>query len=243
MTHKKTYELLRPSDIQVDPALQRVLKKTHVAQMVGAFNPLFLGTPVIARRSGGALFVLDGQHRIVTVCTAGHGCVPIMCEVHSELTIAEEAEVFYVMNRSRIAISKWDAFKVRLVSGEQEACSIEAIVARCGLRVAPGKGRNAVAAYKALEFVHAQYGNLETTLTALKGYAPEDSSTYNGVLIKSMALFIHQGGDVYKLLAKLRPKPVKMLLSEISRQRMGQRPDIAGALLFTALTHRRQAAA
>ena len=78
--------------------------------------------------------VLDGQHRMAAALQLdGVGLLP--CYVVDEMTLAEQAEAFVVINADRVHISPEAIFHASVIAGNPEAKSIVAACAAAGVSI------------------------------------------------------------------------------------------------------------
>lgn len=130
-------------ELAVDPAYQRGLDNGSSRALIAAIardwdwglcQPL-----VVARRiDDGAeqLFVVDGQHRLAAARLRGDiGDLP--CVVVSYGDAGGEAQAFVALNSRRRPLAALDLFRAALAAGDPEAATIDRLVTRAGLRLAP----------------------------------------------------------------------------------------------------------
>ncbi len=176
--------------------------------------------PVVSLRDDGLYYVVDGQHRIRALQQAGHNEKQILCEVQEGLTEKEEAALFLKLNNGRKAVAAYDKWKAELVARDPSALEIQKIVSAAGLRVTKAPGKNNICAVNALRSVHHSKKNLPSVLSVLSNWAEEDTSLYEGQLIKAMAEFLalYPNADRKLLVKKLQPLSPESVLSRINRQ-------------------------
>jgi hypothetical protein len=212
------YEKLRPSQIDVDPRWQRDLDETRARRMARNVNMARLGVPVVSRRNDGRCVALDGQHRIAMLKIANMDS-PIMCDVQEGLSLADEAELYLLLNSDRKPVGAFDKFKARLVAKDAVALEIQDILKKRGLRVAKAQGSNCICAIQAVEFIHVHYQNLGDTLRVLISWCEGDPSVYEGMIIKDVSFFLahHPQVSIERLAEKLQQFSPERLLARIRR--------------------------
>lgn len=200
---KKKYEKIAPNATSIDYSYQRPLDDARARAIAKKFDPNLVGVAVLSRRANGELVRIDGQHRFSGAIYAGHGDTPFLCEVYSDLTLEEEAELFLRLNGGRSAVASFDKFKARVTAGEQSALTIVDIAKRLGLRVAKNNYKSTVSCTDALDYVYRQ-GNLQTTLSTLVNWGT-DAKHFDRTLIKGVSAFLlyFKKSDAMALTAKL----------------------------------------
>lgn len=150
-SHHKTVSI---EDLVIDKRVQRMegIDQPRVDKIAANFNPLALGTITVSQREDGRMVVLDGMHRCAGARKAGHKAF-VNAEVIEGLTIAQEAELFLLLNATKTpsALSK---FLVRVVMDEPEAVEISDILTAHGWRVTPQMGAGIITAISAVERVY-----------------------------------------------------------------------------------------
>jgi hypothetical protein len=91
------------NDLTIDDRYQRAIHPGHLARMMAHFNPDGLGTLQISLRGDGKDYVLDGQHRVITVKQKGLGHLPLECIRRRGLSLEREEEIFTCSDRPGVA--------------------------------------------------------------------------------------------------------------------------------------------
>src|SRR3990167_4119708 len=91
---------------------QRTLDEARVKKIVDNYDPHLIGTILVARRSDGSLWVIDGQHRVAALRLLGHSVV--LATVYADTTDAGEALLFVAANSNRGPPNQWEKFRARL---------------------------------------------------------------------------------------------------------------------------------
>jgi hypothetical protein len=137
---------LRPSlefrpiaDLSIDPTYQRstdvgpsqsLIKKIAREWDWGLCQPLN-----VARRPDGALFVIDGQHRLAAARERGD-IYDLPCVIIASSSERDEAAAFVALNQQRRPLTKLELFKAALAAGNVEAHDISEALASAGLGIA-----------------------------------------------------------------------------------------------------------
>jgi hypothetical protein len=138
-------------DERVNP---RPVKLAWVNKKAEDFHPEVLGKPVVSRRPGGTLIVLDGQNRIALCRTvewkgwADDG--RIECEIYEGLSFVEEAGIFslFAEHRSFTPLSR---FIARQTQEDPTALAITEVVERNGYQLGSQPGGDTITAVSTLE--------------------------------------------------------------------------------------------
>lgn len=143
---------VRAGDLTVDPRVQRDhLTHSKLAKIRENYNRAALGTLQVSERADGSLVILDGWHRWTVVSELEKDDFPLQCQLHTGLTLEQEAGLFVQFNQQEAA-NKLDLHKVRVTQGESVAVAIDEAVRANGWTVGLGEGR--IRAILALEKVY-----------------------------------------------------------------------------------------
>ncbi|OYX62720.1 MAG: hypothetical protein B7Y88_13790 [Sphingomonadales bacterium 32-64-17] len=132
-------QYLVPGELQVDDSYQRQLdgaSEALIRKIAQHWNWDLCQPLVVSRRSGGTLYVIDGQHRLKAALLRGD-ISQLPCQVVEYATPADEAASFVQLNQLRKALSKMELFKAAVASGDKESCAILGAMERAGLSIAP----------------------------------------------------------------------------------------------------------
>lgn len=140
-----------PADrLSVDSRVQRSLDPRRVKLVATAWDDLMVGVLTVSQRidpewaqnkdaalglpsKEAQLVVLDGQTRLAAfrAVNGENTKGTLRCEVHTGLTLAEEASIF-LQHNNRKAVAPVDRFRIALVAEEKWAINIQGITARHG---------------------------------------------------------------------------------------------------------------
>jgi hypothetical protein len=125
--------------LKIDESYQRSLDAANSITLIrriatfwdwGLCQPLY-----VARRSDGALYVVDGQHRLAAARLRGD-IWQLPCVVRSFESAEQEAAAFVALNQERRPLSKLQIFKAAIAAGDFEASQIVLAVKDAGLSIA-----------------------------------------------------------------------------------------------------------
>ncbi|MFD8688359.1 DUF6551 family protein [Streptomyces sp. NPDC059651] len=125
--HPIEYIKVDPTAIRFDPRAQRNLNKARAQAIAEKLVPTALGTPIISQREDGQ-YAVDGMHRVyacqlilagkVSASEAVREAVQsITCEVHSDLSMANEASLFIIKNKESSKVGPNDEFRIGVMAG------------------------------------------------------------------------------------------------------------------------------
>lgn len=133
-------QFVQPVQLKIDDKYQRSLdtgpSKTLIRKIAQFWNWDLCQPLVVARRDGGELFVIDGQHRLEAARMRGD-IQQLPCVVVQYANRADEAASFVHLNQQRRPLTKLDIFKAAVASEDPEACAILKAIEDAGLSVAP----------------------------------------------------------------------------------------------------------
>lgn len=145
--------LLLPSQVGIDPRVQRQLDESRAEKIGREFNENGFGVPSISKRDDGTFVVIDGQHRLAGARLASLGDHAFEMKVFEGLSLQEEAELFRLLNTTKPP-SPVDGFKIALIERRPEEVSIARIIGDYGWKVDNGGRRGSVQAVSALRTVY-----------------------------------------------------------------------------------------
>jgi hypothetical protein len=214
------YVYIKPEDTKVDPRYQRDFDEPRAVAISKRFDSAVFGVPVLSRRGDGTLVRIDGQHRLEAAILAGLGDVAVLCEVHGNLSLRDEAELFLRLNGGHTAVRVFDKFKARLVAEDPVALGITTILKDLDLKITKAQQRRGVCAIQALESAYYTH-KLDQTLRVLTKWMDGDPSAYEGPLLRAVAEFLREYSyvDPSELSKRLeKHTPTKLLTRFRARQ-------------------------
>lgn len=127
------------------------VNQRKIDKMTASWDAGRVGTISISERKDGARFVIDGAHRVTAARELGINELPAV--VHSGLSSADEARLFYGLNDFTVpsAVSR---FLARVAAGDDAAVNIVKIAEDHGWKVSHQSDNGNIAAVQALETVY-----------------------------------------------------------------------------------------
>lgn len=129
--------------LSVDPAYQRATdgpaSRRIIRRMIQEWNWSLCQPLSVSRRAGGALFVLDGQHRLQGARERGD-ILYLPCVIASNLDRADEANTFVKLNTERQKLGENDVFIGLLSAGDEHAVRVQTLLDAAGWTLARHRG-------------------------------------------------------------------------------------------------------
>lgn len=160
--------MMPKSALQIDPEYQREVNKTKVMNIVRRWSWIACGTIAVARRDGGALYVIDGQHRVAAAMLRVD-IKELPCIIFETAEMREEARGFLDANTFRKPLTAFNRFKALLADKDEAALFVNDLIEESGRGLWDGK-KNTVRCLTRL-LSHAQ--NNREALTRLWGMIDE----------------------------------------------------------------------
>ncbi len=133
MSDTNTYvTAMKVADLFVDHTYQRELDVRRTKELAAAWDPRMAGIVEVSERPDGQsprFAVIDGQHRVAAAALLAEPPVMVV-NVHSGLSLAEEAALFDKLNRQRRAPTTWDHWRSRKIANDETVMAIEVAVAK-----------------------------------------------------------------------------------------------------------------
>lgn len=123
------FELAALERLFIDADYQRPLT-SFVETVTAEYDPALVGTLIVSERADKRLAVIDGQTRCEAMRRNAEPAAP--CLVYSNLTRAQEAELFADLQTKRRGMATFLRFRAALVAQKQEAVAIAGIVTKAG---------------------------------------------------------------------------------------------------------------
>lgn len=120
----------------VDPSYDRPANEERINHMAENWKDEALGVVFSSRREDEPrLYLLDGQHRVGALVKQGRKTDLVPTLVFEGLTVAQEAELFVMMNKNRRPPSPSELFRASLVEGNKGAIEIQQVFDSLGLNI------------------------------------------------------------------------------------------------------------
>lgn len=98
-----------------------------------AFDLTLFGRLRVVRRANGALFVVDGRHRLAGAIRAGRLFIP--CDIYNVHDIKREVDIFLGCNTRGRKVPQSMLFAAEVASGDESAIALNRLVRQSGLTV------------------------------------------------------------------------------------------------------------
>jgi hypothetical protein len=213
-------EFVHVGKLKIDSDYQRGLDPVRVTRMANAFDPdLFL--PLLVSRRHGSYYVIDGQHRLRVAETLGFRHVPCLITRHTQ---AEEASLFNLAQTSRKSITPIERHRALFVAGNEEAKTINDIIARCGLTLTSADTHDRIECIKAVYRINrmgvaAKYDNLlETVLNVVVAAWPQDNIGRSARMVSGLGRFLVAYAGIISiddLITRLRQVDARQLINRM----------------------------
>lgn len=213
--HTYKIEVLKVSDLQVDPRVQRDgLRVRKVQEIDKKFNPGALGVLVVSRRRDRGVYIIDGWHRHEVL--RRKGIEEVTCHVFEGLTVPEEALMFLDLNYADQP-TLLEKYKARITAEDEAAVRIDQIVSSRGWKVSPvptNGNINAVGTLLRLDElstkVEADPHLIDVTLLVITRAWGIDRHGSQSVILEGIGRVLAEYGDkvnINVLIEKLRDRP------------------------------------
>ncbi len=127
-----------PEQLSVDPDYQRSIENGRSAKLIRtiaqAWNWELCQPLVVNRRLDGALYVIDGQHRLAAARLRGD-IAQLPCVITTLADPALEAERFVAFNSRRKPLTPLEIYRAALASGDPKAKLVATLVEKNGFTV------------------------------------------------------------------------------------------------------------
>lgn len=225
----------------VDPSYDRPIHDNRVNEMAENWKDEALGVVFASRRQDeDKLFLLDGQHRVGALKKQGRKTELVPALVFEGLSVAEEAELFRMMNKNRRPLLPSELFKASLVEGDKEALEIQAVIEGLGLRLeslATGDAqtvRCVSTIWRIYRALGAEGVDATLSLIVLAWGEPPPKSAFNQNLVLALARIIfyeENKVDMDRLRSVLASESPDALLSRADSIRSLAGGELNGALI------------
>ncbi|MGB6246092.1 DUF6551 family protein [Gordonia sp. (in: high G+C Gram-positive bacteria)] len=179
----------------VDPEYQRELEHNRAKGMSLTWDPRLVGALEVSDRGPDQhprYAVINGQHRMAAARLVDPG-MSLPCTVHTGLTVADEARLFWDIDRTTKKLTNWDRWYARRAAGDRDVAAIDAVCAEYGFVVTHQPGAKSLQCCSALEFVRerCELQTLREVLEFIGDVWPGDAEARKATVIKGLALVLH----------------------------------------------------
>jgi len=243
---KHATEWIRFSDLSVEPIYQRDVVWARISYLAKNWRGSDIGIITVSFRDG-KYWIVDGQHRYLAALELGLEDTKVLCHVHRDLTVEQEAKLFASLNDQR-APTAYDRFKAGLVYGDRIAIGVDKATRRHGFFVSSSSARGKISCVAklmelerrdpelldaTLQVVSSAWGNERAAVEApiLAGVA-KVLDRYNGsVDLTDLAIKLKKNSDPGSLLGHAKgikamsgkPAPETIALSVVDIYNKGKR--------------------
>lgn len=184
--------------LSVDHRVQRDhLNRSKLNRIRDNYNRAALHALVVSERPDGSYVIIDGQHRWTIALELEGDSFEMRCEVHSGLSLQDEAKLFIDLNNQESA-SPLDLHKARVTQGEPVAVALDLAASEHEWAIGTGAGK--ISAVKVLENLYLNgenwydgYGPVLVSRTLgviTQAWGHEQPQVMNKSIIQSVGEFI-----------------------------------------------------
>lgn len=244
-----TYITAIPAEqLFVDHHYQRDLDMPRAKRMANDWDRRMVGILDVADRGDTATprySVIDGQHRWAAAALLDDTPI-LVCNVHTGLTLEDEAELFDRLNRERRRITTWDHWHARKASGDRTVRAIEKTCAALKLRIDPAPRNGNIRCTATLEKLHSLGGNalIERTLHTVVEVWGRDVAGFDAPIVHGLGLLYHHlGGDIdsarlYHSLLDVLPQQLKAQALSLRQMTTGTTPKLVAIAVMSLYNKR-----
>lgn len=214
-------------EIFADPTYQRVLDLVRARKMTADWDRRLAGILEVSDRGedfNPRYAVLDGQHRWAAARFLKDPPA-LVANVHTGLTLDEEAALFDKLNRQRKQITTWDHWRARRAAHDELVVSIENAVTAAGLRVSEQtNAQSSVWCIGTLEKIAAAAGGVDllaSTLAILTAAWGHQRTAFEAPMVHGLAMVLDtfadrlDGDRLVEALAETPPKRIRVSASTL----------------------------
>lgn len=238
---------LAVADMFVDDTYQRPLDEPRAKRVAGQWEPRLAGIVEVSDRGEQhtpRYAVIDGQHRWAAAEYAGIGV--LVANVHTGLTLAQEAKLFDRLNRERRAPTTWDHWHARKAAGNPTVTAIETVVDQLGLHINMSPTNGNVRCVATLEKLHALGGTdlVHNTLDIILNVWGRDLTAYDAPIVHGIGLCLHYLAadlDTTRLceaLLDVLPRQLKTRALGLREMTTGSQPKLVAIAIVTLYNSR-----
>ena len=182
---------------------QRELDRNRARAMAMTWDPRRVGVIDVSDRgadvglaSAPRYAIINGQHRWAAALMLDPN-MSLVCNVHTGLTVADEAQLFWDIDRSTKQLQVWDRWYARRATGDKVVVACDAIAERAGLRIDHNPKPDALQCFAAIEFVYntCDPEALVQVLDFIADVWPGDIAARKAVIIKALGQLLWDYAD------------------------------------------------
>lgn len=118
------------SQLQIDRRYQRDFRPSVVNRIAKDWDFAAAGVLSVSQREDMSMWIIDGQHRYLGALK--RGVKLLRCEIHHNLTIEQEAQLWLVLNKNRNAPNESQSHNAQKTAGDSKAQLIESLIRQSG---------------------------------------------------------------------------------------------------------------
>ena len=228
-----TYVTAIPAaELFADDTYQRPLDGPRSKKIAAAWDPRLAGIIEVSDRgdhTAPRYAVVDGRHRWAAAQHAGIGV--LVANVHSGLSVADEAALFDRLNRERRRITTVDHWNARKAAGDADVAAIEKTVASLGLVIDMAARNGHVRCTSTLEKLYAIGGAdlVKRSLQTVLDVWGRDLAGFDAPIVHGIGLTLHYLQPDLDL-ARMVEALIEILPRQLKSKAFGLRDMTTGTL-------------
>ncbi len=232
---------INTSEVFVDTTYQRPCDPARARAMARDWNPRLAGIIEVSDRGPASLpryAIIDGQHRWAAAQLLDQPPT-LVANVHTGLTVADEAKLFDQLNRARKKVNVFEHYKARLAAGDWIIGRIQAVLDKRGLIVDPAPKDGHIGCVGTLEKVaDIDDALLDETLELIIDIWGKRRDALDAPIIHGLALILHSLRDDIDLerlvdaLLDVMPRHLKTLAVALRDVQSGTLPVLTALVIM-----------
>lgn len=242
-----TYVTAIPAaDLFADDTYQRPLDAPRAKRIAAQWDPRLAGIVEVSDRGNTTprYAVIDGRHRWAAAQHAGIDI--LVANVHTGLSVADEAKLFDRLNRERRRITTWDHWNARKAAGDPDVNTIEATVTSLGLVIDSSPRLGHVRCTSTLEKLLALGGAdlVQRTLQLVLEVWGRDVAGFDAPIVHGLGLVLHYLGSeietvrLVESLIDVLPRQLKSVAIGLRDMTTGTTPKLVAIATVTLYNKR-----
>jgi hypothetical protein len=200
---------LKAGQLQVDPIVQREFKPHKARKLSEEWEDTAVGVLVVSKRADGSHWIIEGQHRWAAGLDLFGEDYKFTCEVHTKLSLEDEAMMFLLINNNRTKPTPYDRFRIALVAGHADELAIDRVAQKLDLTLGPTARSSTIGAIEALRRILQavdEEGLHDTIDVAIQAFG-RHAETYDADMLQAIAALLEAKPDLdQRRLAKVLTK-------------------------------------
>ena len=235
------------AELFADDTYQRPLDAGRARKIGAAWDRRLAGIVEVSDRGESAnprYAVIDGRHRWAAAQHAG--IEVLVANVHTGLSVPDEAKLFDRLNRERRRITTWDHWNARRAAGDTTVTAIENAVAAVGLTIDPAPKAGNVRCTATLEKLHALDGPdlISAALNVAQEAWGRDVAGFDAPIVHGLGLVLfhlHAELDPARLvesLLEVRPQNLKAAAANLRGMTTGSTAKLVAITIMAGYNKR-----